>query len=132
MQGRQQVYVLALHATVGLLVVVAATVLAALHDLDAQAAVAIFGAVIGLAGGSASSIAALGSTVNGKNVVTQETSNATQASLQAAVAYLAGARRELDEGRQSGGRRANDPPAHGQTAPAPPPEFTPDTQAAGS
>ncbi len=109
--SRSQTYVLGLHMVVGVLVIVAATVLAALHDLDAQAAVAIYGAAIGLAGGSAGSLAMLGTTINGKSVVTQETMSAMAANLERTVSYLAGARHEVDAMTVPGGRRANDPPA---------------------
>ncbi len=119
MGPKSQTGIIALHAGIGVLVIAGATVLAALHVLDAQATVAIYGAVIGLAGGSAASIAALGTTVNGKSVVTAEQAAAQSANLEAAVRYLAGARAELDSSRVAGGRRATDPER--ATAPEPPP-----------
>lgn len=70
--GRQALYVMALHGTIALAVVIAATVLAFHGSLDAEAATAIFGTAVGLAGGSASALGALGSVVNGKSVVTQQ------------------------------------------------------------
>lgn len=67
--ARPQTLLLATHFAMALAIVVAATVLTALHDLDAQAAVAIYGAAIGLVGGSAAALGAVNSAVNGKSVV---------------------------------------------------------------
>ena len=64
-----QTFVLFAHAGMGLAIVTAATVLGALHDLDAQAVVAIYGAAIGLVGGSAAALGSLAGAVNGKAVV---------------------------------------------------------------
>lgn len=70
---RPQTLLLFTHFAMALAIVVAATVLTALHDLDAQAAVAIYGAAIGLVGGSAAALGAIGSAVNGKSVVDPNT-----------------------------------------------------------
>lgn len=55
------------HAALVSLIVAAATVLAALHDVDAQAYTAIIGTAVGLIGGSAGSLAIVGFNGNGKN-----------------------------------------------------------------
>jgi len=47
------------HATVALAITVAATVLLALHDLDATTALALYGAAIALVGGTTSTLLAL-------------------------------------------------------------------------
>lgn len=122
--GRQQVWVLAFHAAIAALVIIGATVLLALHDLDPQAGVAIYGAAIGLAGGAASSLAAVGQTVNGKSVMTQDTMDSMSSNLRAAVSYLAGARAEVDAAHVAGGRRGTDPPR--QTEPTVPPPVSPE------
>lgn len=96
--GRQQLLVLGLHATVGLLVIIAATVLTALHDLDAQAAVALFGAAVGLAGGSAGAVAALGTAVNGKSIVSEGSLSRASQLTSHAISELGGSRREVDAG----------------------------------
>lgn len=67
--SRMPLLILLTHFLLSLAIVVAATVLAALHVLDPQACVAIFGAAIGLVGGSASALGALGSAINGKTAI---------------------------------------------------------------
>lgn len=62
--ARQQSITLLVHGIIVVFIVTAATVLAALHDLDAQAYTAIIGTSIGLVGGSAGSLAIVG--FNGK------------------------------------------------------------------
>ena len=47
------------HATVALAITVAATVLLALHDIDATTALALYGAAIALVGGTTSTLLAL-------------------------------------------------------------------------
>lgn len=86
MNGKQSLYVLLIHGGIALAVVVAATVLAFHGSLDAEAATAIFGAALGLAGGSASALAALGSAVNGKMTVTPEAVQAREVTLRQALA----------------------------------------------
>lgn len=65
--GRQQAITLIVHGVIVVFIVSAATVLAALHDLDAQAFTAIIGTSMGLVGGSAGSLAIVGFSGNGKN-----------------------------------------------------------------
>ena len=72
MNGRQALYVMALHGSIALACVVAATVLGFHGSLDGQTVAVIFGTAVGLAGGSASSLGALGSVVNGKSVVSAQ------------------------------------------------------------
>lgn len=62
--ARGQAVTLIVHAALVALIVAAATVLAALHDVDAQAYTAIVGTAVGLIGGSAGSLAIVG--FNGK------------------------------------------------------------------
>lgn len=84
--GKQSLYVLLIHGGIALAVVCAATLLAYHGALDAEAATAIFGAALGLAGGSASALAALGSAVNGKMTVTPEAVQAREVTLRQALA----------------------------------------------
>ena len=86
MNGKQSIYVMIVHGGIALAVVFAATILAYHGSLDAEAATAIFGAALGLAGGSASAIAALGSAVNGKMTVTPEAVQAREVTLRQALA----------------------------------------------
>ena len=67
MTPRGQAITLLVHAVLVSLIVSAATVLAALHDVDAQAYTAIIGTAVGLIGGSAGSLAIVGFNGNGKN-----------------------------------------------------------------
>ena len=69
MAGRLQTLTLAAHFGIAALIVAAASVLTALHDLDAATFGTILGAAIGLVGGSAAALGAVGSAVNGKAVV---------------------------------------------------------------
>jgi hypothetical protein len=124
-KGSQQTYVLVLHAVVAILSIAAVTVLVALHDLEAQAAVAIFGTAIGLAGGSASAVASLGASVNGKSVVSEGILERVHETVQAAVSELGRAAATGGRDAVAGGRRAGDPPAPSEHAPP-----APDPQAA--
>lgn len=72
-------------ALLGLAVIVAATVLCALHDLDGQAVVALFGAAVGLVGGGAGSLAAVAQTTNGNSVISNGHLAALTSTLQEAV-----------------------------------------------
>ncbi len=65
--AQQQLYVLIAHTVVAVLIVTAATILAALHDIDGQALTAILGAGVGLVGGNIGSLAIVGFTSNGKS-----------------------------------------------------------------
>lgn len=69
----------------GLGVIVAATVLCALHDLDGQAVVALFGAAIGLVGGGAGSLAAVAQQTNGNSVISNGHLAQLTATLQEAI-----------------------------------------------
>jgi hypothetical protein len=83
------------HAAVALVIIVAATVLAALHDLDGQTVAALFGAAVGLIGGSASSLGSIYSVVNGKATVPLPVIADQEATLRNTVDRLAGARAQL-------------------------------------
>lgn len=72
-------------ALLGVGVIVAATVLCALHDLDGQAVVALFGAAIGLVGGGAGSLAAVGQATNGNSVISNGHLAQLTATLQEAI-----------------------------------------------
>lgn len=66
---RQSLYILATHALLALAVVVAATVLGAMHVLTSDAITAIYGSAIGLIGASASALSTFGTALNGKVAV---------------------------------------------------------------
>ncbi len=83
------------HAVVALTIIVAASILAALHDLDGQTVAAIFGAAIGVVGGSASSLGTLYTAVNGKSVLSAEALASHETTLRETVDRLAGARAQL-------------------------------------
>lgn len=83
--GKQALYVMILHGATALSVVIAATVLSFHGSLDAEAATAIFGAAIGLAGGSAAALGTLSSAVNGKSVVSTESLADMQRTTRAAM-----------------------------------------------
>lgn len=101
--AKQSLYVLALHGAIALAVVIAATVLAFHGALDAEAATAIFGAAIGLAGGSASSLGALAGAVNGKSTITEASLAQRESTLRTALVAAAAT------------------PSHEVVAPPPPP-----------
>lgn len=69
----------------GLGVIAAATVLCALHDLDGQAVVALFGAALGLVGGGAGSLAAVAQQTNGNSVISNGHLAQLTATLQEAI-----------------------------------------------
>lgn len=60
MTPNAQAWTLAIHAVIALALIGAASVLAWHGDIDAQAITGIFGAVIGLVGGSAGTLAVVG------------------------------------------------------------------------
>jgi len=62
-----QAWVLAVHGVISVALIGAATFLAYSGSLDPQSVATIFGAAIGLVGGSAGSLAVLSVTGNGKN-----------------------------------------------------------------
>lgn len=84
-----------IHATVALVIILAASILAALHDLDGQTVAAIFGAAVGMLGGSASSLGTLYSAVNGKSVLSAEVMANRETTMRETVDRLAGARAQL-------------------------------------
>ncbi len=83
------------HAGVAMVIIIAASVLAALHDLDGQTVAALFGTAVGLLGGSASSLGTLYSAVNGKSVISNDNMGSREQTLREAVDHLAGARAQL-------------------------------------
>lgn len=117
MSSRYQLAILLLHALIAILVVSAATVLLALHDPLSPAIMGLFGAIIGLAGGSAGSLALMGQTINGKSVVSTDAMGALTGQLKATTDYLAGARQTIDASTIAGGRRVADPPPVSATPP---------------
>lgn len=72
MNARASLYVMLLHGGISIIVVLAATVLAFHGSLDAPTVSVIYGAAIGLAGGTAGSLATLGQAVNGKSTMRDE------------------------------------------------------------
>jgi uncharacterized membrane protein len=83
------------HALVALVIILAASILAGLHDLDGQTVAALFGTAVGLLGGSASSLGTLYTAVNGKSVVSAEALASRETTLRETVDRLAGARAQL-------------------------------------
>lgn len=69
---RQALYTLGIHGGIVLAAIVTVGVLGYHGTLDGQSVVAILGAAIGFAGGTASSLGSLNTVVNGKSVVTPQ------------------------------------------------------------
>lgn len=86
MSGKQTLIVMGLHGGIALAVIIAGTVLALKGAIDAQTVSVLFGAALGAAGASASSIAALGAAVNGKMTITPEASAQREETLRQAIA----------------------------------------------
>ena len=72
MSSRQPLYVLAIHGGIVLAAIMTVGLLGFHGTLDGQSVVAILGAAIGFAGGSASSLGSLGAVVNGKSLMTSQ------------------------------------------------------------
>lgn len=89
MNTRQTLYLLTIHAGIAIVVVAAATVLSFHGNIDAQTVSVIFGAVLGIAGASAASLATLGAAVNGKAVLSNEMMQQREQTMQQAVSGLA-------------------------------------------
>lgn len=85
MSGPQTWYVMALHGAIAMAVVIAATLLAYHGSIDGQTVSVVYGAALGLAGASASSIAALAQAVNGKSVVSHDDMAAREQTLRTAI-----------------------------------------------
>lgn len=83
--SKQQTYGLVAAAALAMLMIVAASVLCALHDLDAQAVVALYGAAIGLVGGGVGSLAAVAQTTSGNSVISNGHLAQLTATLQEAI-----------------------------------------------
>lgn len=62
-----------MHAVLAVVVVVSATVLAAFDVLDSSSVTVIYGAALGFAGGTASSLGSLTTAVNGKATMSDAT-----------------------------------------------------------
>jgi len=58
--SRSQALTLAVHAVLAVVIIVSATVLLGLHDLDASSYTALIGTALGLLGGSAGTLAVVG------------------------------------------------------------------------
>lgn len=82
---KAQQYGLAAAGILALAVIAAASVLCALHDLDAQATVALFGTAVGLIGGGVGSLAAVAQTTNGNSVISNGHLAQLTATLQEAI-----------------------------------------------
>lgn len=89
MTTKQTLYLLTVHGALAGLVVVAVTVLSFHGSIDAQTVSVVYGAVLGIAGASAASLATLGAAVNGKTVLTNETLQQREQTMQQAVSGLA-------------------------------------------
>jgi hypothetical protein len=87
--GRQTIYIQLIHGGIAFVVIVAATVLAALHDLDPATVVALFGAAVGFAGGTSVATGALAQAVNGKAVMTEHAISEREATLTRSINALA-------------------------------------------
>ena len=73
MNPKQSLYVLILHGSIALVVIVAVSALTWHGSLDAEAATALFGTAVGLAGGSSAAVGALTQAINGKATVSDAT-----------------------------------------------------------
>lgn len=72
MTARQPLYTLSIHGGIVLAAIITVGILGYHGTLDGQSVVAILGAAIGFAGGSASSLGSLNSVVNGKSILTSQ------------------------------------------------------------
>lgn len=88
--SRYQMVALVVVGALAFGIIAAATVLCALHDLDAQAVVALYGSAIGLVGGGAGSLAAVSSATNGKSVIANGHLSDLVTALEHATSSLAG------------------------------------------
>lgn len=86
MNGKQTLYVMLLHGGVAVAVIFGATLLAFHGSLDSPTVAVIYGAALGLAGGSASAVAAVGSAINGKNTVSSDVLASHETTLRQAIA----------------------------------------------
>lgn len=73
MNARQSLYVLVLHGSIAFVVIIAVAALTWHGSLDAEAATALFGTAVGLAGGSSAAVGALSGAINGKATVSDAT-----------------------------------------------------------
>jgi len=83
--GKHAIWTQLLHAAVAVVVIVCATVLAALHDIESATAVAVFGAALGFAAGGAIAQSTLGSLTTGRVLVPEGTEREREETLRLAV-----------------------------------------------
>lgn len=95
--SRAQLMVIGLHALLGVSVLVAATVLSALHDPISSTLASLFGIILGMAGAGSAAVAALGTAVNGKAAIPQGSLADIQTTMRLLVDHLAGARKQIDQ-----------------------------------
>lgn len=67
--SKAQLLIILAHIFIGGMIVTAASVLGALHDLTPDAVTAIYGTAVGLVGGSATAVGTIGGVLNGKVAV---------------------------------------------------------------
>lgn len=91
MNQRATMYVLVMHGSIVLSVVVATVILGVQGTLDSSSVLGILGAAIGFAGGTAASTASLGAAVNGKAVIAQSAIADRETTLRTAIAASAAA-----------------------------------------
>lgn len=115
--ARGQLLVVALHALLGLSVLIAASVLTALHDPIGSTLASLFGIILGLAGAGAAAISTLGTAVNGKVAIPTGTISELNAIVTNLSDHLAGARAQLP----SSAPVAPPPPVAQQPPPVAPP-----------
>lgn len=115
--ARGQLLVVGLHALLGLAVLVAATILTALHDTIGSTLASLFGIILGLAGAGSAAVSTLGAAVNGKVAIPTSTISELNAIVTNLADHLAGARAQLPSSAP-----AYAPPPEPQPAPhvAPP------------
>lgn len=94
---RQPLYVLAIYGGIVFASIVTVGILGYHGTLDGQSVVAILGAAIGFAGGSASSLGSLNSVVNGKSVVTPQLLAEQGATQRTAIVASAGSEAHVVE-----------------------------------
>ena len=97
--SRAQLMVIGLHALLGVSVLIAATVLSALHDPISSTISSLFGIILGMAGAGSAAVAVLGTAVNGKAAIPQGSLADIQTTMRLLVDHLAGARQQIDAAR---------------------------------
>lgn len=86
MTAKTSLYVMGIHGAIVFAVVIATVILGVQGTLDPSSTVAILGAAIGFAGGTASSLGSLGAAVNGKALIPEHSLDNREATLRQALA----------------------------------------------